>query len=104
MSHDLSLTLVLPSSLIVKVSTVHEKGGVKLPGGEVETQLEETTGTGYGSCSGLDSLPLLHPDESSFPTGTKMDATARQQLMFKLARQPEPSSTVSGTTANTVPV
>jgi hypothetical protein len=41
--------------------------------------------------------------EATF-TGTKMDATARQQLMFKLARQPDPSSPAAVTAANTVPV
>ena len=73
----------------VKVSTVHEKGTsagqVRPP---VEQQLEDTGN--YGKRDRSDSVALpAHPQH--LIVGTKMDASARQQLMYKLARQPDPS-------------
>ncbi|KAJ9128283.1 hypothetical protein QFC24_000576 [Naganishia onofrii] len=54
----------------IKVSTVHERGTGGLPRAQIQETLEDTSTT----------------------QGTKMDAATRQQLMFKLARQPDPTA------------
>ncbi|KAI5452006.1 Phosphatidylinositol-3-phosphatase SAC1, variant 2 [Naganishia albida] len=63
----------------IKVSTVHERGTGTLP--RAQEILEDTSAT----------------------QGTRMDASARQELMFKLARQPDPraSTSISGFTPST---
>lgn len=75
---------------------MHEKGTGGMTRAQIQETMEDNSGGGYGmfidQLRTLSAVKFADFMDLGLVTGAKMDASARQQLMFKLSRQNDPNA------------